>query len=184
VEYIKAGETYEDVVSLAISAYKSSSKNLWTCASHVWRLYEEYGMYERYFTAMLCSELSVQRDTVYHWRKAWELRRQISEAFPKFDHERYSISHYYHAYDHLDLGLEWIVDFLAVSGEEGWSTRRFAMEMEQATDDSGTIVWLKRKLSNLLKRLTRLYQSAEYSGLSDEDQETMRKAISMLERLT
>jgi len=183
MEYINVGATYEDVVALAIESYKSSTQNLWECARHVHRLYAEYGLYEREFTAILVNELAVQRDTVYHWRKAWELRTLISESFPNFDHARLSISHYYRAADHLDMGIEWVTEFLELAAEESWSTRRLAMELEQATDDSGTLPWLKRKLANLLKGLTSLYQSAEYSGLSDEDQNTMAKAIAMLERL-
>lgn len=178
--YNEVPQGMEDVIFRIVDAYKASTGSLWSCAADTHLLYEAHGMYEREFTAKLCEALSVQRDTIYHWRKAWELRKQISETYPNFDFAPFNISHFYRAYDFLYMGLDWVVDFLETAGQEAWSVRKLAAEMEMATDDSGTLPWLLRKIDGVVNKLEKLLGASEYSGLSDGDRERLKNAINAL----
>lgn len=173
-------DTLDDYIFKIVDAYKASTKSLWECSRQVYNLYEMYGMYEHEFTAKLCDALSVQRDTIYHWRKAWDLRKQISETYPNFDFAPFSISHFYNGYDYLHMGLDWVKDFLETAGQEAWSVRKLSAEMQMATDDSGTLPWLLKKIDIVLSRLEKLFGASEYSGLMDEDREKLKKAIDAL----
>lgn len=172
----------DSLVANVIDAYQSSSRSLWQCAEYTWRLFDSYGLYERQFTEQLCSALAVQRDTLYHWRKAWDLRVEISEAFPNFIFDGLSISHFYAAADYVDLmGIEWVSEWLATAQEDNWSTRKLSVEMEQATDDSGTFSWLKKKLGIVLSRLEKLYSMSDYSGLSDDKRQKLKDALDLIQ---
>ena len=166
----------DTIIRQVIDAYNQSSHSLWQCAEYTYKLFEEHGMYERHFTDALCTELAVNRDTLYHWRKAWDLKLRISETFPNL-----TISHYYHCADYLDrMGEEVIHDLLQTANEEKWSVRKLSAEVEMANDESGTLPWLKKKLGIVLARLEKIYGSSDYSGLSDDKRKKLKVALDLI----
>lgn len=172
---------YEVLIESVIAEHQQANKSLWKCAEYVGRLYAEYGVYERDFTAALVTGLGVQADTLYHWRKAWELLQTVLEAFPKFELGGLSISHFYHAADYVDrMGVEWVYDWLVVARESGFSSRRLAAEMGTACDDSGTAGWLYTRLDRVYQRLGKLYSSAEQAGLPEHKRRRLRRVCLLL----
>lgn len=133
-------------------------------------------MYEQQFTASLCEQLAVNKDTIYHWRKAWDLRRRVGY----FD--GLTISHYYHAADFQDkMEDDVLQEFLEAAADAKMSIRAFAHEIEMANNDSGTLPWLRRRLKTLLGKIESLYHSSETTGLSDYKRDRMKEAIKILE---
>lgn len=175
---------YETLIDDVISAHSRSRGGLWDCARSVWELYDRYGMYERDFTATLCRELGIQADSLYHWRKAWDLRRAIVEAFPGFELGSLSISHFYNAADYVErLGLEAVYDWLVIARDAGLSSRRLAAELSTACDDSGTAAWFYSRLGRVFDRLGKLYGSAEQAGLPDRKRRRLRRVLMLLDGL-
>lgn len=169
----------DTIILKVIKAYDQSARSLWECAEYTWLLFEEHGMYERQFTNTLCAELAVNRDTLYHWRKAWDLKLRIPETFPNL-----TISHYYHCSDYLDrMGEEVIRDLLQTANEEKWPVRKLSGELEMANDDSGTLIWIRRKLGMVLSRLERIYGSSDYSGLSDDKRRKLKDALDLIHEI-
>lgn len=168
------GRLIEDVVE----SYKSSARSLWKCAEITWQLFQEHGMYEQQFTASLCDRLSVNKDTIYHWRKAWDLRQRVGY----FD--GLTISHYYHAADFQDkMEDDVLQEFLEAAADAKMSIRSFAHEIEMANNDSGTLPWLRRRLKTLLVKIESLYHSSESTGLSDYKRDRLKEAIKIIEEV-
>ena len=133
-------------------------------------------MYERQWTETLCNELAVNKDTIYHWRKAWDIRQRIGFF------EGLTISHYYHAADYSDrMDDGFLSDFLEAARDNKMSVRAFANELEMATNESGTLPWLTGKLQQYLRKIESLYHSAETSGLSDYKRERLKEAIKIIQ---
>ena len=180
---IPTGEV-DALVRRVVDSYNYSSRSLWECAKYTWELFNYYGMYERTFTESLTGLLAINRDTIYHWRKAYDLRVRISEAYPNFDHSGLSISHYYNSADYVErMGIDWVVEFMVTAQDEAWSSRKLSAEMEMATDESGTITWLQKKLNLLSARLEKLYGASEYSGLSDDKRMKLRQAMELIHQI-
>lgn len=148
---------------------------MWDCARFTWQLFEEHGLYERHFTETLVHELSINRDTIYHWRKAWDLRLR-TEAFPNL-----SISHYYHCSDYIErMEDEALKDFLQTASDEHWSVRKLSAELEEANSDSGTYPWIMNKIRMLFSRLEKIYGASDYSGLDDTKRAKLRQAMDLI----
>ena len=163
------------LVNSVITSYQVSSRSLWDCAKFTWQLFEEHGLYERHFTDTLVHELAINRDTLYHWRKAWELRMR-TELFPNL-----SISHYYHCADYLDrMEDEALKDFLQTASEESWSVRKLSAELEEANNDTGTYPWIMGKIRLLFARLEKIYGASDYSGLDDTKRAKLRQAMDLI----
>ena len=174
----------DDYIYAVVDSYQSSARSLWRCAEYVWKLYEECGMYEKRFTETLIENIHVQRDTLYHWRKAWDLRVKLLELDPLIDFGSLTITHFYQAADFVqENGLEWVKDFLETAAVEGWSSRALAGEMRMATGSDGTLPWLMNGLGKVLHKLQELYSSSEYSGLSEDQRERLRQALRLIEDL-
>lgn len=174
-----------DLVYRVIESYQSSAKSLWQCAEYTWSLFNGYGLYERYFTDTLSQTLAVQKDTLYHWRKAWDLRLKILEALPDFNFSGLSITHFYHSADYVDrMGVEWVAEWLQEAREESWSSRKLSAELDIATNESGTAPWIYGKISKVATRLERLFEESEYSGLPEHKREKLHKVIQMLKEIT
>lgn len=172
---------YETLIDDVIQQHKTANGSLWRCAEGVFSLYDRYGMYERDFTSILSAQLAVGLDTIYHWRRAWELRVLIDAGFPGFVLGGLSISHFYQAADYVDrMGVEWVYDFLVAARDSHWSSRRFLAEMATACDDSGTARWLSDKLGLALGRLQKLYGSAEQAGLAEHKRRRLRRVLLLL----
>lgn len=172
---------YETILDDIITEHKAANGSLWQCASGVHALYGQYGMYERDFTATLTRELAVGIDTLYHWRKAWELRISIESTFHGFMLGKLSISHFYQAADYVDrMGLEWVYDWLVVARDNHWSSRRLSAELMAASDESGTRNWLYAKLNLMVSRLGKLYGSSEQAGFTDLQRKRLRLATKIL----
>lgn len=172
----------DDYVAVVIQSYQSSARSLWQCAEYVWKLYDECGMYEQKFTETLVDALHIQRDTLYHWRKAWDLRLGILDLNPSFDFTGLTITHFYQAADFVaENGLEWVMEFIETAQIEGWSSRILAGEMRMAKGEDGTLPWLLNGLGKVLGKLQELYGSSEYAGLRDDQREKLRVAVSLLE---
>ena len=172
----------DELILNVINAYQSSNKSLWECAENTWKLFENHGLYERDFTETLVNSLGVQKDTIYHWRKAWDLRLKVLEASPNFLFDGLSISHFYHAADFVnDMGIDWVLEWLAEAQADGWSSRKLAAELDMATNESGTANWLYSRLSKVALRLERLYADSEMSGLPDWKRRKLRDAIFTLQ---
>lgn len=166
---------FANLVNNVITSYQASSRSLWDCARFTWRLFDEHGLYERHFTETLVHELSINRDTLYHWRKAWELRIR-TDIFPNL-----SISHYYHCADYIDrMGDESLKDFLQTASDEHWSVRRLSAELEEANSDSGTYPWIMNKIKMLYARLEKIYGASDYSGLDDTKRAKLRQAMDLI----
>ena len=175
---------YEELIDRVIQAHDKSRTGLWDCAKYVLELYDNYGMYERDFTTALCAELGVQVDSVYHWRKAADLRRQAEVFSPGFSVGVLTISHFYTAADYLDrCGLEWVFDWLVVARDAKMSVRRFSAELQTAIDDSGTAEWLNSKLGLVISRLEKLYGASDYAGFSDRKRRRLKRVLILLENL-
>jgi hypothetical protein len=167
-----------------IEEYKNSSKSLWKCAEKTYGLFEQYGLYERNFTETLVHELGVQRDTIYHWRKAWSLRLAILETDPDFSFENLSISHFYQSADYIEkLGLPAVHDFLELASEEAMSSRSLNTEMQIASNDSGTYPWLIKRLQKIVNSLDTIYESSEFSGLSGDKRQKLIAALKNLKEI-
>ncbi len=165
-----------------INSYQSSAQSLWDCAMYTWELFDKCGLYERSFTETLCNTLAIHRDTLYHWRKAWDLRQKITGLYPNFDFGKLTISHFYHAADFVpDMGLEWVAEFLETASNENWSTRALDGEMRMSHSDKGTLPWIMTGLEKLLNKLHEIYGSSEYAGLSDDQREKLRRALDLLQ---
>ena len=174
----------DSLVYKVIDSYQTSSKSLWKCAEYTWQLFDECGLYERRFTETLVNALSVQKDTIYHWRKAWDLRLSVLAKDPDFDVDGLSITHFYGAADFIErIGVEWVMDWLASAQEESWSSRKLAAEMDMATNDSGTAPWLYRKITKVTTKLERIWQDSEFSGLPDHKREKLQRIINMLKEI-
>lgn len=173
---------YEELLDHVMQAHDKSRLGLWECAHYVLELYDKYGMYERDFTATLCTELGVQIDSIYHWRKAADLRRQLDVFVPGFSVGVLTISHFYIAADYLErCGLEWVFDWLIVARDSKWSVRRFSAELQTAVDNSGTPEWLKDKLGLVVSRLQKLYGASEFAGLSDRQRLRLKRVVLLLD---
>lgn len=174
----------DDYIYAVIDSYQSSARSLWRCAEYVWKLYDECGLYEKRFTETLVENIHVQRDTLYHWRKAWDLRKRLLDEDPLIDFGSLTITHFYQAADFVqDNGLEWVKDFLETAASEGWSSRQLAGEMRMATGTEGTLPWLMSGLGKVLHKLQELYGSSEYSGLSEDQRERLRQALRIIEEI-
>lgn len=188
-DYADSGVSVPDIaldnyIFAVIESYQSSARSLWKCAEYVWKLYDECGMYERRFTETIIDAIHVQRDTLYHWRKAWDLRTEILKLDPAFDFGPLTITHFYHASDFvLEQGIEWVKDILETASAEGWSSRQLSGEMKMATSDQGTLPWILSGLQKVLGKLQELYGSSEYAGLTDEKREKLRVALRLIEEL-
>lgn len=179
-----APQFYEDLIEKTIQAHDTSRAGLWDCAKAVWELYDKFGMYEKDFTKILCVELGVQIDSIYHWRKAAELLRLVQEHDPGFSIGVLSISHFYTAADYVDRqGLEWVFDWLVTARDCRWSVRRFSAELQTAIDNSGTPEWLKDKLALVVSRLQKLYGASEYAGLSDRQRSRLKRIVLLLDNI-
>ena len=175
----------DDYVAVVIDSYNSSARSLWQCAEYVWKLYDECGMYEQKFTETLIDVLHIQRDTLYHWRKAWDLKLGILEIEPGFNFDGLTITHFYHASDYVsEHGVDWVMNFLETARKDGWSSRTLSGEMRMATNDEGTLPWIISGINKVLHKLQEIYGSSEYAGLSETKREKLRTAVRILEELT
>jgi hypothetical protein len=170
------------LVRNVIDSYQQSSKSLWNCAKYTWELFDQHGLYEKSFTSTLCEELAVQKDTIYHWRKAWDLWIKIGPVFPSI--KQLSISHFYTAADYVEkCGLEFVGEWMEVAAEERWSSRKLAAELLNASGDFGTNEWFKKKLFLLRERFMRLYEMSEASGVEEENRMRMKTIISIINEI-
>ena len=126
-----------------------------------------------------------QRDTLYHWRKAWDLKLGILEIEPGFNFDGLTITHFYHASDYVsEHGVDWVMNFLETARKDGWSSRTLSGEMRMATNDEGTLPWIISGINKVLHKLQEIYGSSEYAGLSETKREKLRTAVRILEELT
>ncbi len=174
----------DDYIHGIIEEYKNSSRSLWICSQYTYDLFEQFGLYERHFTDTLVVELGIQKDTIYHWRKAWALRLNVLEVNPQFSFKNLSISHFYNAADFVEkLGSEAVAEWLQVAGDEKWSSRKLTEELRIASNDSGEFSWLIRRLGKIAIQLERLFENSEFAGLTDDKRKKLQQSVIFIKEI-
>lgn len=173
---------YEELLEKAIDEINSSRENLWGGAQTIHQLFSEHGRFEAEFMQIIAEQTHRGPDTIYHLRKAWQIRTLLSEADPMFFH-CLPISFYYKAYDFLDrLSVEDIAFWMEAAATEKKSIRWFAANLASVAGEETNVASVKRSAAGTVRKLIHLQSDAELSGMPPATVRRLGFAAKLVER--